>query len=62
MATVIMKLAETDEEVPVKPGDTINNKMVRRIRIHSGDEADLAVLVFDDGTESEPVEVIRVLY
>jgi hypothetical protein len=62
MATVIMKMAETDEEVPVKPGDTINNKMVRRIRIHGGDEADLAVLVFDDGTESEPGEVIRVLY
>jgi hypothetical protein len=57
-----MKLAETDEEVPVKLGDTINNKMVRRIRIHSGDEADLAVLVFDDDTESEPVEVIKVLY
>jgi hypothetical protein len=62
MVTIILRLAETGEMTSVKPGDTINNKMVRRIRISSSEEADLAILIFEDGSESEPTEVVKVLY
>jgi hypothetical protein len=63
MATVIVKMQETGEQVPIKPGDMIDNKLVRKIRVYSfnGPE-DMAMLVFDDGTESDPFDVVRVLY
>jgi hypothetical protein len=59
MATVILQLNELTGKMSVKPGDMIGNKRVQRIRVSS---EDLAVLVFDDDTESEPLVVLKVLY